>query len=440
MRLRAAAFVERLRSSLFFVPMIAVVVAALLGFAGLALDRRIDTSSADLPLGLTSTVDSARALLSVIAGATISFAGIAFSVSLLIIQLASSQYSPRVVHTLFRDPFNKRVMALVVGTFTYCVVVLRSVRSALDEGGAAVIPNVSVAFAVLLGVATILAIVAFINHSAHTMDVSEILQRIRSETVALIRAEWTDPTERSMERPPAASEDAFVVRFDRTGWVQQIDVKAILDCLPDATTAHVDCYAGRYAIERTRLCSLSPGPEHPDDVIDAIRAAVAVGQTRTMQQDVSYGLRQLVDVGVKALSPGINDPTTAQDAIFHTAAVLSEMLCHDPPEQVTHRGSATVVLTQQPTMDQLVQLAFEETRRAATAQPTVCIYLLESIEMLVESLRACGLEARTAELLRQARLITAGCISDDSQLPDDVAGIRFAYEKRFGSAPSCHSV
>ena len=179
MNLRVSSLVERLRSSLFFVPMVAVIVAAILGVAVLAFDRHVDTTLADLPLGFTSTVESARTLLGVIAGATISFAGVAFSVSLLIIQLASSQYSPRVVHTLFRDPFNKRVMALVVGTFTYCVVVLRSVRSALEPGGDPVVPNISVAVAVVLGIATILATVAFINHSAHSMDVSEILERIR---------------------------------------------------------------------------------------------------------------------------------------------------------------------------------------------------------------------------------------------------------------------
>ena len=125
MKLRLSARVERLKSSLFFIPMIAVFLAAVLGLVSLAIDRNIDSVMSDLPIGFTSTVESARTLLGVIAGATISFAGIAFSVSLLIIQLASSQYSPRVVHTLFRDPFNKRVMALVVGTFTYCVVVLR---------------------------------------------------------------------------------------------------------------------------------------------------------------------------------------------------------------------------------------------------------------------------------------------------------------------------
>jgi uncharacterized membrane protein len=112
-------------------------------------------------------VDSARAVLGVIAGATIAFAGIAFSVSLLLISQSSSQYSPRVVHGLFRDPFNKRVMGVVIGTFTYCLVVLRAVRSPLDGVGNAVIPSLSIAVALLLGITTILSIVGFISHAAH---------------------------------------------------------------------------------------------------------------------------------------------------------------------------------------------------------------------------------------------------------------------------------
>ena len=178
--MRLSSIAERFRASLFLVPLIAVVTAIAVAAVSLVVDQRIDSGSTQLPLGLTSTVDSARALLSTVAGATITFAAIAFSISVLIIQQASNQYSPRVVHTLFRDPFNKRVMGLVVGTFTYCLIVLRSVRTALEEGGAPIIPNVSVAIAVVLGVTTILAIVAFINHSAHSMDISEILARVRA--------------------------------------------------------------------------------------------------------------------------------------------------------------------------------------------------------------------------------------------------------------------
>jgi uncharacterized membrane protein len=432
MNLRISSLLERLRSSLFFVPMVAVIGATVLGLAVLAVDRRVDTTLFDLPFGFSSTVESARTLLGVIAGATISFAGIAFSVSLLMIQLASSQYSPRVVHTLFRDPFNKRVMALVVGTFTYCVVVLRSVRSALESGGDAVIPNISVAIAVVLGIATILAIVALLNNSAHAMDVSEILERIRREATEQIRARWT-PTkpgeDGDHEIPPPSVEPSTVIRADQSGWIQRIDRAAILDCLPVGTTARVETDAGRYAIEDTPLIVISP-PIDATDLISALRGAFAIGKTRTMQQDVTYGIRQLVDVTVKALSPGINDPTTAQDAIFHTAAVLSELLRHDPPPAVTIDRSRRLVMAQQPSHRELVQLAYDEPRRAAATHPTVCLYLLTTLDSLIETLNAAGLERRTAELHRQARLVAEGC-GRSTPLGDDIESVKDAYAHKF---------
>jgi uncharacterized membrane protein len=435
---------ERLRASLFFVPMIAVILATVLGFVGLAVDQRIETEFADLPLGFSSTVESARSVLGVIAGATISFAGIAFSVSLLIIQLASSQYSPRVVHTLFRDPFNKRVMALVVGTFTYCVVVLRSVRSAIEPGGDPVIPNLSVAVAVVLGIATILAIVAFIDHSAHAMDVSEILERIRRDTTAHIRSEWTptDPGSAtgpgpSAERmPPASLGSSTVIRAHRSGWVQQIDTEALLEVIPDATTARVDTYAGRYVIEHEPLVVLAPAVD-ADGVADAahaVRATFVIGTTRTMQQDVTYGLRQLVDVAVKALSPGINDPTTAEDAILHAGAVLSELLRHDPPPALMLDGGRRLVLAHQPVHRDLVRLAFDETRHAAAMHPAVCVYLLRTIASLIESLEATGLAGRTDELHRQARLVAAGCGRTDV-LADDLDDVRRHPVLQLGDGP-----
>lgn len=440
MNLRVSSLLERIRASLFFVPMLAVIGAAIAALALLAVDRGVDTTLADLPLGFTSTVESARTLLGVIAGATISFAGIAFSVSLLVIQLASSHYSPRVVHTLFRDPFNKRVMALVVGTFTYCVVVLRSVRSALDAGGDPVIPNISVAVAVVLGIATILAIVAFINHSAHAMDVSEILERIRRDTTEQIRTGWTpaDPaTPIGDAMPPRSSGPATVIRAARSGWVQQIDTDALLACLPDGHTAHVETHAGRYAIELSRLITITP-PIESTDHTERLRVAFVIGETRTMQQDVTYGLRQLVDVTVKALSPGINDPTTAQDAIFHTAAVLAELLRHDPPPAVSTDGTRRVVMAKRPAHDELVRIAYDEPRRAATMHPTVCLYLLASLETLIEIVAAADLGPRSFELRRQARLVAEACGSTDVA-DDDIRTVHTKFAHVFSLTRSDRS-
>ena len=385
-RLSLSSLAERLRASLFFIPMIAVVGAVLLGLGGIALDEYVnERATGGLPFGLTSTVDSARALLSTIAGATITFAGIAFSVSLLIIQLASSQYSPRVVHTLFRDPFNKRVMGLVVGTFTYCVIVLRSVRSPLEEGGDPVIPNLSVAVAV---------------RPRHRHD-----PRHRRASSTTAPTPWTSARSSSASAgkpsPASAAEwspaEPGTRPSEPSGAARRAELRGPLRPCAAGCNRSTSRPSSRCVPEGGRRAARDlPGPlrhrGHPalhalaaDPPISTerrarVRAAVAIGDTRTMQQDVSYGLRQLADVALKALSPGINDPTTAQDAIFHAAAVLAELLRRDPPPEAAQRtGGRRLVLAQQPTHDELVRLAFDETRRAAAGQPAVCIYLLEAL-------------------------------------------------------------
>ena len=434
MQLRVSSLVERLRASLFLVPTAAVVVAVGGGLGMIAIDRRIDRGGTDLPLILASTVESARALLGTIAAATISFAGIAFSVSLLVIQLASTQYSPRVVHTLFRDPFNKRVMGAVVGTFTYCLVVLRSVRSPLEDDGDAVIPNLSVGVALVLGVLAILAVVAFINHNAHAMDVSEILERVSRDAIRQIRKEWRPANDDTPETfvPDVPDVPGRCVLFDRSGWVQLVDFDRLIERVPENATLILHSYAGRYAVEGTAMCTvldLDDSESIPSDT--DLRETVAIGNTRTMQQDVSYGVRQLADVALRALSPGINDPTTAQDAIFHLTSVVAESLRHSPIKSLRGDGGRTVVLCEAPDHVGLIRLAFEEVRRAASGQPAVCIYLLEALRLLAESIEDDRWPEAVEEIRTQAGLVVTGC--ELSRLvPEDLASVRDAHRIRFG--------
>lgn len=434
MRIIIAALAERVRGSLFFVPMLFVVGAAVVGQASLAADAAISGSSAELPLILEATVDNARAVLSTIATATITFAGIAFSISVLVIQLASSQYSPRVVHGLFRDSFNKRVMGVVLGTFTYCLVVLRSVREVAD-GGEPIVPNLSVALALLLGVAAILATVAFINHSAHSLDVSELLQGVTQESLRAVERRWpaSDDAGPPVDADPPDG-DGFVVAFGRNGWIQQVDGDALMAVTGPGGVVRLESAVGRYAVAGTPLCTVWPPPS-PDDehaVARAAEAAVTVGPTRTMQHDSSYGLRQLVDVALRALSTGVNDPTTAQDVIFHLAAVLHEMLRREgPPRAGTGEGGRRLLRPEAQDHAGVVALAFDELRLAARDQPTVCIYLLEAIHLLCESLQSSATRSAIGPLRQQARLVVEGCEVADL-LPHDLQRVRRAYESRFG--------
>lgn len=417
---------ENVRSSLFYIPLLFTILGGALAQAALVADDQVGV----LPDRLTATVDSARSVLGVIAGATLAFAGIAFSVSLLLISAASSQFSPRVVHGLFRDPFNKRVMGLVVGTFVYCLIVMQAVRGPLEEAGSAVTPSLSVLLAVVLGVASILAIVGFINHSAHTMEVSTMLHQVTDEALREVRRDASDRWEEDVDGAPPEG-DGFVVTFEAHGWVQGVDHEAILAAMGPDSQLSLDTSVGRYAISSAPLCRIWPTPDDEQAVVEAVRRAVIVGPSRSLRQDGSYGVRQLADVALKALSPGINDPTTAQDALFHMSSVVAELLAQPRRGQRLVGDDGQVLLApQEVTPTDIVGLAFDEVRLAAASQPTVLIYLLEILRVLLDTLD----DSAEQEVLDALRT-QAGLVVEVARLADlpqaDRDRVQAAYDKRF---------
>ena len=431
MLVRAQALAERLRASLFFVPMAFVVAGVVLGLVLVEVDQELIESPGDLPFVLTSTVDSSRAVLGTIASATITVAGIAFSISLLVIQLASSQYSPRVVHGLLRDRFSKRVMGVVVGTFTYCLIVLRSVRGPLEEDGTPVIPNLSVTIAVVFGVVAILSIVAFIDHSAHAMDVSRLLGDASERGVRNARRIWRDEArsepEAPLAEPPA---DHLVVTHATGGWVQHIALDAVVGVAPPGGTVRLETEVGRYAVVGTPLCAVWPVPDDVDEACERARDAVVTGASRTAEQDVGYAVRQLADVALRALSPSVNDPTTAQDAMFNAASVLGELLERRPPPLVTSSdGERSLVRPERLDHADVIAIAFDEVRHAAAGMPAVAVYLLEVLHLLDQ--RAGSDPGVHEALAHQAALIRAAARRADL-LPEDVRRVEEAHDRRFG--------
>ncbi len=183
----------------------------------------------------------------------------------------------------------------------------------------------------------------------------------------------------------------------------------------------------------TPLCRIAPPPSDPDAVERLVRDAIAVGRTRTAQDDVTYGVRQLADVALKALSPGINDPTTAQDAMFHLGAVLRELLVRQVPARcISGDDGRRLLMSQSCTHAEAVGLAFDEIRLASAGMPTVQIYLLEILHLLTESIEWAAVSAEAvAALRRQADLVVE--VSAMADLPThDHERVRSAHRARFG--------
>lgn len=424
---------ESFRDSLFFFPALFVVAAVVVAQTMLEVDERVSLGS--VPSFLRFTVDSARELLSTVAGATVTVTGVVFALTAVSVQLASSQFSPRVVRGFLRDRAIQAGIGFMVATFTYSLVVLRAVRSPDGEGASEVVPNLSTGLALVLAVGMVLTILAYVNRTAQSLQATQLIGKITTRTVALVRKRFPDVGEAEAEH--GAWAEAVLgpgrrVAAPRSGWVQQVSETALLGALPDGGVARVDVRTGSFVHEGTRLCTLWGTGGDPGEVDEDVAEAIAIGRVRTMQQDVSFGIRQLVDIALRALSTGVNDATTAYESIVHLGEVLYEILRRDlPPATRASTGGCFVLRPHEPTLADYVDRAFDQIRMNAAPMPDMCVAVLRTLGRLSRDLADLGLD-RDEPLRRQARLVVAGAEAN-GPLADDLALVhRAAVAAGFG--------
>ena len=427
MIVRLRATTEAVRNSLFFVPVVFVVFAIALATGMLELDQRVHLES--VPSALRFTVESARELLGTVAAAIITVAGIVFALTGLSVQLASSQFSPRVVRGFLRDRSAQVAIGFMVGTFTYSLVVLRSVRSV--EGGADVVPALSTALALALAVAAVVAIVGFVSRTAHRLQSSQLIRGVADETLAAVARRLPEKGQgdaggrASIGVPPVPGRR---VRARSTGWVAQVSAKELLELLPPRGVARVEVQVGQFVHPGRRLCTVWGETDDGHRLDRRVDRAFAVEMSRTMQQDIGFGIRQIVDIALRALSPGVNDPTTAHECIVHLGAISYEILRRDlPPAEVAGEDGRRVILSGPPTHADLVASAFDEIRQSAMSLPSLAAALVETLAEVSADLREDGIldDERTEPLVRQARLVLAG-VDKACPLPEDAAPVRNA--------------
>jgi len=426
MMVRLRALSESVRNSLFFVPVLCVMFGLALATGMLAVDRRVNMES--VPSLLHFTVESAREVLATVAAAVITVAAIVFALTGLSVQLASSQFSPRVVRGFLRDRNQQLAIGFMVGTFAYALVVLRAVRS--PERGPEVVPVLSTVLALALTVAAVIGIIAFVSRTAHRLQSSELIRAVADETIEAVARQFP-PRGRGESRAVAQVEQpgpGLRVRARCMGWVGQVSPEELLDVLPPGGTARVDVQVGQFVHPGRRICTVWSEIADEARIHRSVNRAFAIGASRTMQQDVAFGIRQIADIALRALSPGVNDPTTAQECIVHLGAVSYEILRRDlPPTEIEGEGGRRVLSGQQLTHTDLMAQAFDEIRQSAAALPTVAVALVETLADVAADLVEDGVvdHARIEPLARQARLVVAG-VRQGSPLPEDLARVEGA--------------
>lgn len=413
---------ERVRGSLFYIP--ALFITAGLGLARLTfwIDTAFRDGLSGVPVLLPTTVDSARALLGTTAGATITVAAIVFSVTLVSVQLAASQFSPRVLRGFLRDRFQQLVIGIVMGSFTYELAVLSVTRAGRADTEATV-RSLSVTLALAFAIVAVLAIVAFIDHITKVMEVGELLRRITNETLGRIRAlHPTDPVEVSDTALELPSGPSTRVTAGSHGWIQQVNLDRVFQSVPEGALVRLDAEPGDYVSDRQAVATVWVA-DGGQGFERAVRTAYVLGRNRSMRQDVRFGFRQIVDVALRALSPGINDPTTAVQCIEHLGTILEMMAERQMPPRVVHGPDGRRIFRPHAlSFDGYIATAIAEIRQAAADQPVVVTTLLRRMGRIDAALRATGREQQLTELHLQARLAVEG-LRAGSSIPEDVATV-----------------
>jgi uncharacterized membrane protein len=379
--LRRRHLADEARRSLFVLPALFVVGGAVLGEILAEVDDRIDPGS--LPGFLETTDDSARAILGAIAGGTITTAAVVLSFTLVAVQLASSQYSPRTLGRFLGDRFQQLVMGVVFGTFTYSIVVLREIER-VGGGVDRPAPQLATTGAVLAGVAAMLAVLASIDHTARSLQVESIAERVSESALRIARNLYPPISGDSgiHEPPPACPPDALAIPAPRTGWVQQLALDGVAEALPPGSTAVFSVAVGDHVAQGEPLVHIWPAPADPGQLVRHVDHLVDLGSTRTMQDDVMFGVIQLVDIAARALSPAINDPYTAQEIILRESPLLVELLGRDLTPHPIRHGDRTVHPCRSWDVDDLLDLAIGSLRWHAREQPRVLVTLLQVLGRL----------------------------------------------------------
>lgn len=373
---------DELRSSLWFIPTLIVTGSVILAVGLIEVDLVSDRGqlAERWPRLFGAGAEGSRGLLSAIAGSMITVAGVTFSITVVAITLASSQYTSRILRNFMRDRANQAVLGVFVGVFAYCLVVLRTIRS--DEE-IAFVPSVAVLVALLLAFVAIGFLIFFIHHITASLQATSIVGSATAETLRAVDRLYPDQLA-GTERVRGESEAALAapvwtaIAAPKTGYIQGVDTDALLGLAREKdVVVRMEKGVGEFVIEACPLVSVS-GEALSDESIGRLHAAYSVGRHRTVHQDVSYGMQQIVDVALKALSPGINDTTTAINCVDYLGSILARLATRrvDAPSHFEH--GRLRVIGRGPTFPELLGVAFDQIRQNAEGNVAVLARLLQA--------------------------------------------------------------
>lgn len=392
---------ERLRNSLLVVPMVAIILALFVGDGLASVDRwLVENQPEDIEVVFDATAGSIQSVTSAIATAMLTFMGVVFSLTILALQMASSQFSPRVMRTFVRSRMTKYAMGTFIATFTYALVLLANIEPGNDEI-APFLPAVSFALLLLLVFVSLFLFVAYVNNVVRLVRVAYIIETVTDETHRSIRETAVPVSElREVDVPAFGQPDATIDAGGTGGVLGGVDVRRLarLAARSDCTFV-LRARVGEYVGRGQPIVDVHGGEPPPAWVVNR---AVFLDTERTMFEDPAFGIRQLVDIAIRALSPAVNDPTTAVQCLDRITDLVMAIGRHrDLPTHYVWETDTVRLVRPVHTWDAIVDLAFTEIRRYGFDSPQVSRRTRSALDTLLEALDP----SRHAPLRRQLELL-----------------------------------
>jgi uncharacterized membrane protein len=385
-----------LLATYWFIPTLMVAVAVMVALALTAFEKRVDVEAYPL-LGWTYSggPEGSRQVLSTIASAVMNTAGVAFTVTIAALSLASGQFGPRLLDNFMRDRGNQVVLGTFVSTFLYCLLVLRTARG--DDEVDRFVPQLATTVGVGLAGASIAAFIYFIHHVAISIQAPHVVALVaadlRRRIATRFPAELTAREHRQIAGahvPPGLEEEGAEVPAMRDGYLQAIDEEGLVRTAAERDAVFsVERRAGHFLVRGQALVRVWPPDRLDDALADRLRGYFFAGERRTHEQDVEFAVNQLVELAVRALSPSVNDPFTANQCLDRLGAALCQIVRRQPPPRLLFDETDVLRVVFRRPLDfgGLVNAAFNPIRQNAAGaigtQPAVVIRLMETIALVM---------------------------------------------------------
>lgn len=375
---------DRLRSSLWFRPAGWVLLFGALAFVLTAIDQQTGGvyTEAGIPWYFRGGPEGARTILSIIGGGMLTVTSLTFSIIMVAVVQTANAYSPRILNDYLAEPAHQHVLGILVGTFLYTLLVLWEVRS-IEDG--VHVPSLAVTLAIILSLVSVGAFIFFIHYVSHSISVGNIVSLIVDESETSLETLFPETLGEGWagEHEPRLPEGAAAtLAADASGYVTYIDGSALLSAAKESDAiVHLEKTMGDYVFHDVPLATVLPAEALDETLTRKLHDAFQLSKERELRQNFLYGVRQLTDIAVRALSPGINDPSTAEQCIDALVNLIAKLARHTPvsPFRCDEAGAVRVI-ARSVTLAEVLDQSFSKMR----------VYVGGDRATTVRLIRACG--------------------------------------------------